>query len=126
MSETPQQLIAQLEERRWNAMTQNDLATLDALFADDLIYTHSSGTVDSKASYIQSLRSGDVRYKSVERDPASIIVHGDCAFVTGGARVTVNVRGQDKLIHMRYSNAWLKHMGAWRFSLWHATPVPQK
>ena len=125
MSETVKQQIAQLEERRWTAMTQNDLATLDTLFADDLVYTHSSGTVDSKSSYIQSLRSGDVRYKSVERDPANIAVHGDAAFVTGAARVSVTVRGQDKMIHMRYSNVWLKQATGWRFSLWHATLAPK-
>jgi ketosteroid isomerase-like protein len=125
MSETVKQQIAQLEERRWTAMTQNDLPTLDTLFADDLVYTHSSGTVDSKDSYIQSMRSGDVRYKSVERDPANIAVHGDTAFVTGAARVAVNVRGQDKMIHMRYSNVWLKQAAGWRFSLWHATPAPK-
>jgi ketosteroid isomerase-like protein len=125
MSEAIKQQIMQLEERRWAAMTQGDLAALSALLAEELIYTHSSAVVDSKASYLESLRSGDVKYKKAERDPIAVVVHGDAAFVSGGARVSVHVRGQDKLINMRYSNVWVKQPGGWRFALWHATAIPQ-
>jgi ketosteroid isomerase-like protein len=125
MSEQIKQQITQLEERRWAAMTQGDLAALSALLAEELIYTHSSAVVDSKASYLESLHSGDVKYKKAERDPITVVVHGDAAFVTGSARVSVHVRGQDKLINMRYSNVWIKQPGGWRFALWHSTAVPQ-
>jgi ketosteroid isomerase-like protein len=118
------QQITQLEERRWTAMTQNDFATLNELLADDLVYTHSSAVVDDKASYIESLRSGAVKYKKAEREPCTVTVHGDTAIVTGSARVSVFVRGQDKLIHMRYSNVWIKQAGGWKFALWHSTSIP--
>lgn len=125
MSEAIKQQIMQLEARRWTAITQNDFAALDALLADDLVYTHSSAVVDTKSSYLESLRSGAVKYKSAEREPALVTVHGDTAFVTGEARVSVVVRGQDKLIHMRYSNVWINQAGVWRFALWHATALPK-
>ncbi len=125
MSEAIKQEILRLEERRWTAMTQNDFATLEALLADDLVYTHSSAVVDDKASYLDSLRSGAVKYKSAEREPAKVAVHGEAVFVTGEARVSVLVRGQDKLIHMRYSNVWIKQAKGWRFALWHATVIPK-
>jgi ketosteroid isomerase-like protein len=125
MSEAIKQQILQLEARRWTAITQNDLATLQHLLADELVYTHSSAVVDDKASYIDSLRSGAVKYKSAEREPANVVLHGDTALVTGDARVAVMVRGQDKLIHMRYSNVWINQAGTWRFALWHATSIPK-
>jgi ketosteroid isomerase-like protein len=125
MSEQIKQQITQLEERRWTAMTQNDLPALNALLAEDLIYTHSSAVVDTKASYLESLRSGDVKYQKAQRDPIAVVVHGDAAFVTGSARVSVHVRGQDKLINMRYSNVWIKQPDGWKFALWHSTSMPQ-
>ncbi len=40
--------IKALEERRYRAMLDGDTAVLDALFSDDLIYTHSKGDHDDK------------------------------------------------------------------------------
>ena len=50
--------VKALELERFQAQEKNDFAALERLLADDLVYTHSSGAVDSKASYIESLRSG--------------------------------------------------------------------
>ena len=41
--------ILALETRRYAAMTSNSLDALADLFHDDMIYTHSSGVVDTKA-----------------------------------------------------------------------------
>ena len=59
--------VSKLEERRCAAMTASDLATLESLLADTLTYTHSSAVVDDKASYVESIRSGRVKYLKVER-----------------------------------------------------------
>lgn len=49
--------ILALEDQRYRAMVDGDLATLERLLADGLVYTHSSSAVDGKASYLESLRS---------------------------------------------------------------------
>ncbi len=36
------QTIIDLDKKRMNAMSQKDIATLNALLSDDLVYTHSS------------------------------------------------------------------------------------
>ncbi len=41
MSDNGQKII-DLDKKRMHAMAQKDIATLHALLADDLIYTHSS------------------------------------------------------------------------------------
>src|SRR3712207_6404776 len=40
------------EERRYRAMVDADLATLDELCADELSYAHSSGARDTKGEYL--------------------------------------------------------------------------
>ena len=60
------QEIEQLERRRFDAQVAKDLPTLEAIFADDLIYTHSNGHQDDKASYLASIASGQSRYDKVD------------------------------------------------------------
>ena len=43
-----------------------DREKLAAIFSDDLRYAHSSGTVDTKQSYIESLTSGRTKYLALD------------------------------------------------------------
>ena len=60
------QMIIDLDKKRMTAMAQKDLATLNALLADDLVYTHSSARLDTKQSLIGDMESGATVYTSVE------------------------------------------------------------
>ena len=44
--------ILALEERRYAAMLAADMGALEPLVHEDLVYTHSSGVVDGKASWL--------------------------------------------------------------------------
>jgi hypothetical protein len=125
MSEQVIKEISRLEDGRIEAMLKNDFSALDKLLANDLVYTHSSAKVDSKASFIESLRSGNTHYKKIDRHDVEVRVHDTTAIVIGGAHISVTVGGKDKEIDLRYSEVWLKREGAWQFALWHATPIPR-
>jgi Domain of unknown function (DUF4440) len=58
---TDKELLA-LEERRFAAMIARDFGMLEALVHEELRYTHSSGVTDGKASWLESMRSGRVKY----------------------------------------------------------------
>ena len=59
------QTIIELDKKRMTAMAQKDLATLNEVIADDLVYTHSSARLDTKASLIGNMESGSTVYTSV-------------------------------------------------------------
>ena len=59
--------IAALEDARYTAMLKGDVATLERLLHPVLVYMHSSGVADSKASYISGLRDGVLNYQHIER-----------------------------------------------------------
>ena len=84
MNTVLEQEIHELENARYRAMVSNDLTTLEQLLSDDLIYTHSSARLDSKASYLNSLRSGKVRYVSAERQQESIVDYGKVVVIMAG------------------------------------------
>lgn len=61
----PESEIERQEERRYQAMLDNDLVTLERLLGEELRYIHSNALVDSKASYIASLKAGAVQYQQI-------------------------------------------------------------
>ena len=54
--------IRLLESRRYRAMCEADAKTLEELLADSLVYTHSYGGADTKASYLDGIRSKKWQY----------------------------------------------------------------
>ena len=116
--------IRMLESRRYRAMCEADARTLEELLADSLVYTHSYGGADSKASYLDGIRSKKWVYRAVERPIEDIQVHGDCAVVTGQVRIELLSSGQPKKLNSRFTNVWVKGPKGWQMVAWQSTPLP--
>ncbi len=116
--------IRLLESRRYRAMCEADAKTLDELLAESLVYTHSYGGADSKASYLDGIRSKKWIYQAVERPIEDIQVHGDCAVVTGQVRIELLSGGQPKKLNSRFTNVWVKGRQGWQMVAWQSTPLP--
>ena len=119
-----EQEILALEEKRCAAMAANDVATLEKLFHEALIYTHSSAVVDTRASYLEALKSGHTRYHSVQRSDEKVRVCGDSALVTGRAIIDVTVKGEKKHLDTRFLDVWTKTPQGWKFIAWQSTKLP--
>lgn len=119
--------ILALETRRYAAMTSNDLDALTALLHEDMVYTHSSGVVDSKASYLDALRSGRTRYLDVEQRAQQVTLIGDVALVIGASHIEVDVEvdGQTvrKSLDLRSLAAWTATPSGWCFIAWQSCSV---
>ena len=116
--------IRQLEDRRFRAMCEADAATLDQLLADTLVYTHSYGGADSKASYLEGIRAKKWVYRQIQRPKEDIQVHGDCAVVTGQVRIELLSDGKPKTLNSAYTNDWIKGPKGWQMVAWQSTPLP--
>ena len=117
--------ILALEEKRFAAMLSGDVGLLDALLHQDLVYTHSSAVVDSKASYLEAIRTGKTRYESQKRFEERVRMCGECALVTGRAEMQAEVNGVRKTLRLRYLDVWTKTPQGWKFIAWHSTAIPQ-
>ena len=117
--------IIQLDRKRMQAMSDKDLATLETLLADDLIYTHSSARVDSKQSLIANMKSGATVYSSIE--PSDVKAHdlGDAVVLTGVAWIKVASRGKDLDFGVRFTDAYAKRNGQWQMVVWQSTRLPE-
>ena len=119
--------ILALETQRYQAMTSNSLDALAALFHDDMVYTHSSGLVDTKASYLDALRSGRTRYLEVDQLEQHVTLLGDVALVRGASHievdVTVNGEKVRKSLDLRSLAVWTATPGGWKFLAWQSCGV---
>ena len=116
--------LRQLEDRRYRAMCEGDAAALDELLADTLVYTHSYGAADTKASYLAGVRSKRWQYRKIERPEEEIQVHGDCAVITGQVRIDIVADGKPKILNSRFTNVWVRGARGWQMVAWQSTPVP--
>ena len=120
---TKKEILA-LEDKRYAAMTSGDLASLEELLHDRLLYTHSSGMMDTKASWLLSMKSGKTRYKSVKCIDQQVRILGDVALVTGKGHIEAEINGQPRTLRLMFLNAWAKTPQGWKFVAWQSTPQP--
>ena len=116
--------IRLLESRRYRAMCEADAATLEQLLGDSLVYTHSYGGADSKATYLDGIRSKKWVYRNIDRPIEDIQVHGDCAVVTGKVKIELLSEGKPKTLNSRFTNVWVKNATGWQMVAWQSTPLP--
>lgn len=121
----PAEAVKQAELARFKAMTTNDLPALEASLGDDLIYTHSNAAVDTKASYVGSIRSGALKYVSVEPSEMKVRVYGTTAVITAMAKVTSISNGQTLNNQLRYTDVWVLRDGRWQMVGWQSTRMAQ-
>ena len=112
------------EDDRYKAQTTNDFAAMEKLFGDDLVYIHSSAVVDNKATYIDSMRSGAVKYRIMRRSAVTVRTYGCIAILSGQANFDVTVKGKDMSVDLRFHTIWVKRGGGLQFVSWQATRVP--
>lgn len=113
----------QAEDARYDAQMEDDLEALDQLLGKDLVYIHSSTVQDTKASFIESLRSGKVSYNEMERSGTKVRTFGPVAIITGKAVFEVTVRGKDKTLNLLFHSVWVKREAGVQFVSWQATRI---
>ena len=111
---------------RISALLKNDFAALDALLDDSLLYAHSSGRVDTKASFLDSLRSGQLKYVAASLDDLRVRIYGSTALVTGRSRMTVESAGQQRHLDLRFLDVYVHRNDRWRQVSWQSTRIQEQ
>ena len=122
-TETEEREIRSVEDRRYRALLDGDTSTLEQLLGDGLVYTHSTGTTDSKMAYLDGINAKRVSYRNIERPQEDIQVYGDTAVVSGRARVDVLVNDVPRVANLRYLSVLVKGAKGWQMVAFQATPI---
>jgi hypothetical protein len=122
---TDAEAVLAAEDRRYKAMQDADMTTLDELCADALSYAHSSGTRDTKSEYLGKIGSGYYVYRRIDHPVERVEVVGDTAIVVGRMTSDVEVQGVLKTIDNLALAVWTRASGDWRLLAYAPTSLPR-
>jgi ketosteroid isomerase-like protein len=122
----PDPEIVALEARLRAAQLAADVGALDALIADEVLFTGPDGELATKAADLAAHASGAVRFLAHEPEELRVRRLGAAAAVTAlRAWLSVQVGGASVQGPVRYTRVWAREAdGAWRVVGGHVGAVP--
>ncbi|MDO8768562.1 MAG: nuclear transport factor 2 family protein [Burkholderiaceae bacterium] len=118
------EMVRRWEQRRCEAMLAGDVLTLKDLLSEQAVYVHSTSVRDSRASYLQKISSGALRYLQLFFSDLDIQISDGVVLVAGCMAATVLKDGQQKAVRSTFLTVWLPESGGWRLRAHQGTPQP--
>ena len=117
--------IAALEAELRAAQLTADVAALDRLIADDLLFTGPDGALATKAQDLAAYRDGVMRVATHEPEALRVRrIGADVAIVALRARMTGSYAGTPFAGVARYTRVWAREGGRWRIAGGHVSVAP--
>lgn len=118
-------LVKEAEIARQKALAANDAHLLGTLLADNLVFVHSSGTVDDRHSLVEKIKSGRIQYQSVSLLPLKVLPLGaDTWALWGKMDAKIVVANTERQVASSYVTVWvLQADGVLRLALHQGTPL---
>jgi len=113
--------VLALDRARREAMIRADIPALTAMFADDMVWIHGNGGVDTKQGLLGSIGSGRTKYLAIDCADETIRFHGGLAFLGGITAVKADLGGHLLETRSRYTVVWAPDGDDWRVVGWQST-----
>lgn len=112
--------LTKADDERTSAIQAGDRARLTAIFSDELRYAHSSGKVDTKASYIDALTSKATTYHGFDYKERTFKKVGPGVALMSGRVITKTSSGGGKPneLDLSFLAVWREENGQWKFLAW--------
>ncbi len=112
-------------DKSWaTAIQKMDYPALEKMLAEELVYTHSSGLIDTKKQYIDNLKTGAQKYNQVDHVDPKVQVHGSTAVLTTGLKMDTTTKGVNQKAMFRLIHVWVKKGGTWQMVAHQTTRLP--
>lgn len=110
-----------MEAQLRKAMLAGDLKVLDALLADDLVFTDQTGNRLTKADDLATHRLGRLKITQINISDQHVRPSGTCAIVTLVANVSGSFDGHGFSGRFAYTRVWERSDGNWRVAAAHCS-----
>ena len=114
-------------EKAWaSATVAGQEATLKQVLADDLTYTHSNGETDTKAVFIDNLKTGARKYHKMNHESMDVRLYGNTAVLTATAQIETSQKGGTvNPAHLRFIHVWVLKDGRWQLVAHQSLRLPK-
>ena len=117
--------VIKLNEQLMAAEVQPDVAFVDSVLADDYSHTHANGIVQSKAEFMEGLKSGSHGYAMLELTDVHGRAYGSTVIVEGHVHIKGTSMGKQTAEgHNLFSEVWVQQGGKWRLAAWLTLRLP--
>ena len=113
------------ESQRFEAMLKQDAPALDALLDADLTYVHTGGDLQTKAQFVELIRSKKLIYESIAPSEVRVRVHDGLALATGRSQMRVRNATGVSSFGIRFTEVYVRREGRWLLTAWEATRLVQ-
>jgi uncharacterized protein (TIGR02246 family) len=118
-----EQEVRALEDQAVQAAQKNDPSFLEQHATDDYVGITGMGDKVTKSQVVQDMRSGKMRYQSIQPRDMNVRVYGNTAIVNGQATVSLVRDGKPVSGDYRYTRVWVKQDGGWKIASFESTPI---
>jgi ketosteroid isomerase-like protein len=113
--------VLKFDSARREAMLAGDVDALDRLLADDAVWIHASSNIDTKASFIEGIRTGRLQCFRIDQEHLSVRLYGPVALLSGIVDMEVASEGKRRSSKNRYTCGWVGDQGRFRMVFWQST-----
>jgi ketosteroid isomerase-like protein len=118
--------IIKISDQREQALASGDIAALDRIDADDLVYTNWRGVTLTKAEHLADIKARNLSFRSsFTHNDVQVVVHGNTGIVTGLSKTNVVYKGNAPSGSRKFVNVFVKENGRWLCVVHFEAPVAQ-
>lgn len=124
--EKSKQEILKISDEREQALAKGDVAALDRIDADDLVYTNWRGVTLTKAEHQADVKARNLSFQTnFKHADVQVTIHGNTGIVTGVSSTNVTYKGSVMSGSRKFVNVYVKEQGQWHCVVHFETPVAQ-
>lgn len=116
-----QQEITALNDQSVQEAQKGETGFVEKYYTDDAVIIHSDGKLIGKAQEIDSMKSGALKYQSIEVRQRSVRVYGDTAVSVAETSVKGVLGGKPIDGTFISTRTWAKRDGTWKVVAYQAT-----
>ncbi len=109
-----EQAVRQVLNEVSAALTRNDAAALDRIYADSYTLTNENGVLLTKAPRLAAIKSGELKFESVAFDEVNVRLYGNTAVATYRVTSKAQFKGQEAGGQFRSTVTLVKMKGRWQ------------
>jgi len=121
-----EQQISALSDQMIQAQLKADTSYFEKNYADDATIVHGNGKLFTKAQEIADLKSGSLKYESIDVRERKIHVYGDTVVVNFLISFKGVVGGKPFPGDLRRTVVWVKQKGNWKIVAYQVTRLPSQ
>ena len=96
------------------AVVQKNIPYMQKHYAEDFKFTHGTGLIDNKETWIGKAQAAKMQYVSREHDSTNVEIHDDIVIVTGNLKVVLPPGGTRYGYGLRYVRVYRLTKNSWQ------------